>query len=111
MLLVDLLLQCYNVVKCGRIKNVLESDDVIGMTNFTLKHFFQIIFLNIEMDSSDDDFLPDPDRPRKRKKPPDHCEASGSGQRRKLDEQDNKQSGPYLHDDFTKGKCFFIYFK
>ena len=111
MLFVDVLLQCYNVVKFGRIRNVTFVSDVICKTNFTLKHFFQIIFLNLEMDSSDEDFLPDPNRPWKRKRPPDHGKASGSGQRRKLDEQDNKQSGPYLHDDFTKGKCFFIYFK
>ena len=70
--------------------------DVICRTNFTLKHFFQIIFLNLEMDSSDEDYLPDPNRPRKRKRPPDHGEASGSGQRRKLDEQDNKQVSAFL---------------
>ena len=69
-----------------------------------------IILLSL-MDSSDDDFLPDPNRPRKRKRPPDQSEASGSGQKRKRDEPDNKQSGLYLHDDFTKGRCFFTYFK
>ena len=63
------------------------------------------------MDSSDEDFLPDPNRHRKRKRPPDYGEASGSGQRRKIDEPDNQQSGLHLHDDFTKGKCFFTYFK
>ena len=71
------------------------------------------------MDSSDEDFLPDPNRPRKRppdlnrprKRPPGHGEASGSGQRRKIDEPDNKQSGLYLHDDSNKGKCFFTFLK
>ena len=57
------------------------------------------------MDSSDDDFLPDPNRPRKRKRPPDQGEASGSGKGRRLD--DNQQSGLNLHDDFIKGRCSF----
>ena len=61
------------------------------------------------MDSSDEDFLPDPERPRKRKEPPDRNEASGSGQRRQLDEPDNQQSGLYLHDGFNKGKCFLLF--
>ena len=60
------------------------------------------------MNSSDEDFLPDPERPRKRKKPPDRSEASGSSQRSQLDEADNQQSGLYLHDDIKKGKCSFI---
>ena len=60
------------------------------------------------MDSSDEDFLPDPDRPRKRKEPPDRIGASRSGKVRKMNEPDNKQSGLYLHDDFLKGKCFFF---
>ena len=59
--------------------------------------------------SSDEDFLPDPERyqggfdlPLERKrKPPD--------KKRKLDESDNKQRGLNLHDDFSKGKCFFIF--
>ena len=49
------------------------------------------------MDSSDDDFLPDPDRPRKEKKPPNP--QAKCGQKRKLDQ------------DSTKGKCFFIHLK
>ena len=52
------------------------------------------------MDSSDEDFLPDPERPGKRKEPPDR----GSG----TDEPFNQQSGLDLHDVFSKGKCFFI---
>ena len=60
------------------------------------------------MNSSDEDFLPDPERRRKRKEPPDRSEASGSGQRRQLDEPDNQQSGLYLHDDSSKGKCSFL---
>ena len=63
------------------------------------------------MDSSDEDYLPDPNRPRKRKRPPDHTESSGSGKRSEFDEPDNKQSGLYLHDDFNKGKCFFTFLK
>ena len=65
------------------------------------------------MDSSDEDFLPDPDKPRRRplglvgrmKKPPDKDGASSShttsqprGLKRKHEE------------DFTEGKCFFIFF-
>ena len=60
------------------------------------------------MDSSDEDYLPDPSKPRKRKRPPDHCEPGGSKKRNKLDEPDNQQSGLYLHDGFNKGKCSFI---
>ena len=63
------------------------------------------------MDSSDEDYLPDPSRPRKRKRPPDHGEASGSKKRNELDEPDNQQSGLYLHDDSNKGKCFFTFLK
>ena len=61
------------------------------------------------MDSSDEDFLPDPERPRKRKKPPDQDEASGS-RMKNLDEPDNQQSGLYLHDDSKKGKCSFSFY-
>ena len=61
------------------------------------------------MDSSDEDFLPNPNRSRKRRRPPDHSEASGSGQRTELDEPDNQQRGLILHDDFNKGRCFFIF--
>ena len=61
------------------------------------------------MDSSDEDFLPDPERSRKRNEPPDRGEASSSQKRRQLDEPDNKQSGLNLHDDFNKGKCTFFY--
>ena len=57
------------------------------------------------MSSSDEDFLPDPNRPMKRKWPPDRGEASGSGKGKRRD--DNKQSGLNLHDDFIKGKCSF----
>ena len=61
------------------------------------------------MDSSDEDFLPDPERPWKRKEPPDRGEASGSrGKKSKKDESDNKQSGLDLHDDFLKGRCFLF---
>ena len=63
------------------------------------------------MDSSDEDYLPDPSRPRKRKRPPDHSEAGGSKNRNQLDEPDNQQSGLYLHDDSNKGKCFFTFLK
>ena len=59
------------------------------------------------MDSSDEDYLPDPNRPRKRK-PPDQGQASGSKKRKELDEPDNQQSGLYLLDGFNKGKCSFI---
>ena len=56
------------------------------------------------MESSDEDFLPDPERYRgrqeRRKKPPDKG-VSGD------DEPANKQSGLKLHDDSSKGKCFF----
>ena len=67
-------------------------------------YYFQILLLL--MDSSDEDFLPDPERFRvvgqgsslkRKKKPPDR-------------EDFNKQSGLNLHDDFNKGKCFFISF-
>ena len=59
--------------------------------------------VGLRMESSDEDFLPDPERDRvgqgsslkRKKKPPDR-------------EDVNKQSGLNLHDDFTKGKCFFI---
>ena len=66
---------------------------------------------NCLMDSSDEDFLPDPERIRKRKEPPDRNQASGSRKMRKPDEADNKQSGLYLHDDFQKGKCAFFLLK
>ena len=51
------------------------------------------------MDSSDEDFLPDPEerfrgKERMRKKPPDRAT--------------NKQSGLDLHDDVNKGKCFLF---
>ena len=66
-------------------------------------------FLNLEMNSSDEDFLPDPEGPKRRKAPPDRGEASGSkGKKRKIDESDNQQSGLYLRDDFSKGRCIFI---
>ena len=67
---------------------------------------------NLMMDSSDEDFLPDPEKPMSRtlglmgrkKKPPDKDEASSShttsqprGLKRKREE------------DSTKGKCFFIF--
>ena len=54
------------------------------------------------MDSSDEDFLPDPERVRnvkvsflKRKKEPPDREGA------------NKQRGLNLHDDSIKGKCSF----
>ena len=61
------------------------------------------------MDSSDEDFLPDPERPRKMKEPPDKGEVSKSrGRKRKHDDPVNQQSGLDLHDDFQEGKCLFI---
>ena len=59
--------------------------------------------------SSDEDFLPDPERDRggydlpleRKTKPPD--------KKRKLDEAANQQRGLNLHDDFNKGKCFFYF--
>ena len=60
------------------------------------------------MDSSDEDFLPDPERSRKRKRPPDRIEVNERSQKRKIDAQANKQSGLCLHDDFNKGRCSFI---
>ena len=69
-------------------------------------YFFQIIIQVFRMDSSDEDFLPDPERFRKRKEPPDREEASGSGMN--PDEPANQQSGLYLHDDYSKGKCSFF---
>ena len=61
------------------------------------------------MDSSDEDFLPDPERFRKIKEPPDRKKVSSSrGKKRKSDDPVNRQSGLNLHDDFLKGKCFFI---
>ena len=59
-----------------------------------------LIFQLLKMDSSDEEYLPDPERPSRRnvgskeRKPPD---PTRKGKKRKLDE------------DFTKGKCFFIY--
>ena len=64
------------------------------------------------MNSSDEDFLPDPERYRegmppskvREKEPPDRAPSSSE------DEQPaNKQRGLELHDDSTKGKCFFIF--
>ena len=55
------------------------------------------------MDSSDEDFLPDPDKhlrspvPMDTKKPPDRQEDQPRGQKRKPEE------------DSYKGKCFFIF--
>ena len=46
------------------------------------------------MDSSDEDFLPDPDRPRKEKKPPD----PPAKWRPKMK----------IEQDITEGKCFLI---
>ena len=61
------------------------------------------------MNSSDEEILPDPEGPKRRKEPPDRGEASASkGKKRKIDVPDNKQSGLCLHDDFSKGRCFFI---
>ena len=60
--------------------------------------YFQISeFLN---GLSDDDFLPDPDRPFRttEKKPPDKPANQARGKKRKLAE------------DSTKGKCLFIIF-
>ncbi len=61
------------------------------------------------MDSSDDEFLPDPERSKRRTEPPDRGESSGfRGEKRKFDDPDNKQSGLSLHDDFKKGRCTFF---
>ena len=61
------------------------------------------------MSSSDDDFLPDPQRSKRRKEPPDRGETSGSrGKKRKIDDPDNQQSGLYLRDDSKEGKCSFF---
>ena len=63
-----------------------------------------------KMDSSDEDYLPDPERQGRKKKPPDQSGVGGSrGQKRKIDDADNQQRGLNLHDDFIKGKCFFIF--
>ena len=52
------------------------------------------------MESSDEDFLPDPEE--RRTKPPDRgCTGD--------DEPDNKQRGLNLHDDSSKGRCFFLF--
>ena len=59
------------------------------------------------MDSSDDDFLPDPERARRNKEPPDRGEPSKRGKKRKCDDSTNQQSGLDLHDDFPEGKCPF----
>ena len=59
------------------------------------------------MNSSDEDFLPDPERPRKRGKPPDRDKTSGSQKKKTLDEPANQQSGLYLCDDSKKGRCSF----
>ena len=59
------------------------------------------------MASSDEDFLPDPERYRKRNDPPDRSSRS-RGLKRKIDEPDNQQRGLILPDDFTKGKCFLF---
>ena len=48
------------------------------------------------MDSSDEEFLPDPERYRRKREPPDKDDA-------------NKQRGLILHDDSTKGRCFFTF--
>ena len=64
------------------------------------------------MDSSDEDFLPDPERYRegvphsrvREKEPPDRAPSSSED-----DQPANKQRGLELHDDSTKGKCFFIF--
>ena len=60
------------------------------------------------MVSSDEDFLPDPERARRIKEPPDRREVSKRGKKRKCDDPNNQQSGLDLHDDFPKGKCFFL---
>ena len=61
------------------------------------------------MDSSDEDYLPDPERPRQ-EEPPDKSQVSGGRElKRKNDEPANQQRGLNLHEDFTKGKCFFIF--
>ena len=79
------------------------------ITKGKYKGFFSDNLRNHLMDSSDEDFLPDPERPRKRNQPPDRSSAcAGRGKKPKLDEPSNQQSGLCLHDDFTQGRCFFI---
>ena len=72
----------------------MRDDDRIGI--------FQSTNL-LKMDSSDEDFLPDPERERgeqmvsslkRKKKPPDRKDV-------------NQQRGLFLHDDSTEGKCLF----
>ena len=83
----------------------LVSDDIYRQIR---RCIFSDNHRNCLMESSDEDFLPDPERPRKTKEPPDPSEASGSrGKKTKLDESTNTQSGLSLHDDFTQGRCFF----
>ena len=75
----------------------------------SLDGFFFRLTNFLTMDSSDEDFLPDPDRPKQVKEPPDRIEVSkGRGKKRKRDDPVNQQSGLNLHDDFAKGKCFFF---
>ena len=77
--------------------------------NMEGKLFFSDSNINPTMDSSDEDFLPDPERPRQ-EKPPDKSKVSSRrGLKRKNDEPANQQRGLILHDDFTEGKCFFIF--
>ena len=73
------------------------------------KPFFSDTDSPPSMDSSDEDYLPDPERPRQ-EEPPDKSQVSGGrGLKRKNDEPANQQRGLFLHDDFTKGRCFFIF--
>ena len=57
----------------------------------------------LEMDSSDEDFLPDPERFRE-------DQASSLMRNKELPDREdaNKQRGLNLHDDFMKGKCFLF---
>ena len=56
------------------------------------------------MDSSDEDYLPDPERYRESKAPSLKREKEPPDR-----EGANKQRGLNLHDDSTKGKCFLSF--
>ena len=67
------------------------------------------------MDSSDEDFLPDPERPKRRiippeerrkKKPPDPAEVGTS---KGCSTQQLRGPKRKIEEDSTKGKCIFIF--
>ena len=78
-------------------------------SDFLINFNFSDYHSNLPMDSSDEEYLPDPERPKRKREPPDRTEVGASrGLKRKNDESANQQRGLILHDDVTKGKCFFI---